>query len=124
MRLELAPLRFLAVSVLLSAACSAPAPDEPPKGEPAGWADEIALPTALDLNPDPHILEVNLEARLADVELVPGKTTTLWTYDGGMPGPLLRAQVGDRLLVHFKNSLPEPTEKGSGACSRRNRVVC
>jgi len=46
---------------------------------------------------------------LADVELLPGKQTTLWTYNGGIPGPLLRAQVGDRVIVHFKNSLPEPT---------------
>ncbi len=92
-----------------SGACSAPAPAEPPKGEPAGWADEIAPPTAVDLNPAPHVLEVNLEARLAELEVVSGTKTTLWTYNGGLPGPLLRAQVGDRLIVHFKNSLPEPT---------------
>ncbi len=78
-------------------------------GQPDGFSDEVALRLPLDLNPDPHILEVNLEARLADVELVPGHPTTLWTYDGGVPGPLLRAQVGDRLIVHFTNSLPEPT---------------
>ena len=32
-----------------------------------------------------------------------------WTYDGGLPGPLIRARVGDRLIVHFTNELPEPT---------------
>lgn len=109
MPLALAPVRCLGASLLFSVACCSPAPEPPPQGQPIGWADELALPTAADLDPDPHILEVNLEARLADVELVPGQSTTLWTYDGGMPGPLLRAQVGDRLIVHFKNSLPEPT---------------
>lgn len=109
MPLELAPLRCLASCLVLTVACSAPPPAQPDKGEPAGWDAEVALPAAIDLNPDPHVLEVNLEARLAEVELVPGHPTTLWTYDGGMPGPLLRAKVGDRLIVHFKNSLPEPT---------------
>ena len=107
MPLELARFRCLALLLCLSA-CSAPATPGAP-GEPQGWADELTLPTAVDLNPDPHVLEVNIEARLAETELVAGTLTTLWTYNGGMPGPLLRAQVGDRLIVHFKNSLPEPT---------------
>jgi FtsP/CotA-like multicopper oxidase with cupredoxin domain len=32
-----------------------------------------------------------------------------WTYDGGLPGPLIRVKVGDRLIVHFSNQLPKPT---------------
>jgi FtsP/CotA-like multicopper oxidase with cupredoxin domain len=32
-----------------------------------------------------------------------------WTYDGGIPGPLIRARVGDRVIVHFTNDLPQPT---------------
>ena len=43
------------------------------------------------------------------MELLPGKPTEMWTYNGGLPGPLIRARVGDRLIVHFVNSLPEPT---------------
>jgi FtsP/CotA-like multicopper oxidase with cupredoxin domain len=91
--------------------CSSPAPEAPalPSGEPEGWADSIALPVVEDLNVDPNVLEVNIEAKLADMQLVPGGKTTVWTYNGGVPGPLLRAKVGDRLIVHFKNSLPEPT---------------
>jgi len=98
-------------SVLLACCgCSDPAPAaEPSQSQPSGWLDEIALPQVVDLNPDPHVLEFNLEARVESVELVPGKPTAMWTYDGGLPGPLIRAQVGDRVIVHFKNSLPEPT---------------
>jgi FtsP/CotA-like multicopper oxidase with cupredoxin domain len=33
----------------------------------------------------------------------------VWTYNGRIPGPLIRAKVGDRLVVHFKNSLPVET---------------
>src|SRR5204862_6010587 len=60
------------------------------------------------LNPDPRIVEVNLDARVADVE-VGGKHVEAWTYDGGVPGPLIRANVGDRMIVHFTNHLPTPT---------------
>ena len=103
-----------AVGWLLLVGCSAaaePTASSPPlpSTEPAGWADEIRLPLAEDLNSDPHVLEVSIEARLSDVELIPGKPTKAWTYNGGIPGPLLRANVGDRLIVHFKNSLPEPS---------------
>lgn len=82
----------------------------PPKlAQPADWDMDIRLPDAEDLNPDPNVLEVNIEAREAEVELVPGVKTRMWTYNGLIPGPLLRAKRGDRLIVHFTNQLPEPT---------------
>ena len=77
--------------------------------QPPGWDDELKMPAPQDLNPDPHVLEVELEARVTDVELLPGTKTPAWTYNGTVPGPMLRAQVGDRVIVHFKNSLPETT---------------
>ena len=55
------------------------------------------------------MLEIDLTARLADVELAPGVRVKAWTYDGLLPGPFIRATVGDRLVVHFTNDLPEPT---------------
>ncbi|HET7542462.1 MAG TPA: multicopper oxidase family protein [Polyangiaceae bacterium] len=98
--------------LLLAAGCDSPDPAagvDKPVTEPLGWADEIALPTVQDLNADPHVIEVNIEARVANVEYVAGKPTAVWTYNGGLPGPLLRGKAGDRLIVHFKNSLAEPT---------------
>jgi FtsP/CotA-like multicopper oxidase with cupredoxin domain len=77
--------------------------------QPAGWADDLAMPIPQDLNPDPNVLEIELEARISDVEILPGFKTPAWTYNGSVPGPLIRAKVGDRLIVHFTNSLPEPT---------------
>jgi FtsP/CotA-like multicopper oxidase with cupredoxin domain len=75
---------------------------------PAGWANELRLNEPADRNPDPKIVEVDLTATLADVQ-VEGKTVRAWTYDGGIPGPLIRTRVGDRLIVHFKNELDQPT---------------
>lgn len=89
--------------------CSAPAVDEQSPRQPAGWDDELRLPRPLDRDPDPNVLELDLEARVAELELLPGTRTPAWTYNGTLPGPLLRAKVGDRLIVHFKNSLPDAT---------------
>jgi FtsP/CotA-like multicopper oxidase with cupredoxin domain len=96
----------------LTAACS-PDPVEPLAArevtQPDGWADELAMPIPRDLNPDPNVLEIELEARIEDIEILPGTTTPAWTYNGTVPGPMIKAKVGDRLIVHFKNSLPDAT---------------
>ena len=28
--------------------------------QPAGWADELAMPVPVDLNPDPNVLEIEI----------------------------------------------------------------
>ena len=76
---------------------------------PAAWDAGLKLSEAADLSPDPRVVEINLTARLAEVEVAPGKRVQAWTYDGGLPGPLIKTRVGDRLVVHFKNELREPT---------------
>lgn len=75
---------------------------------PPGWADGVKLNEPADQNPDPKVVEIDLVAKLADVQ-VDGKTVHAWTYNGGLPGPLIRTRVGDRLIVHFRNELDEPT---------------
>jgi FtsP/CotA-like multicopper oxidase with cupredoxin domain len=76
---------------------------------PSGWADELALAEATDVNPDPAVVETTLTAREADVDVGSGQRVHAWTYDGRLPGPLIRARVGDRVVVHLKNDLPAPT---------------
>jgi FtsP/CotA-like multicopper oxidase with cupredoxin domain len=80
-----------------------------PSLQPPGWDRDLKLREAVDLNPDPRIVEINLAARIAPVEVAPGVRADAWTYDGGIPGPLIRVHVGDRLIVHFTNHLPQPT---------------
>jgi FtsP/CotA-like multicopper oxidase with cupredoxin domain len=76
---------------------------------PPGWDAGLRLTEPADHNPDPRVLEIDLTATLADVEVAPGKRVHAWTYNGLLPGPLIRARVGDRLIVHFTNTLPAPT---------------
>ncbi len=73
------------------------------------WDKTIRMPEAPDLNPDPHIVEIELEARIETFEVEPGLSVEAWTYNGLVPGPVIRVKVGDRLIVHFTNSLPDPT---------------
>ncbi len=68
-----------------------------------GW------PTLEDLNPDPKIVEVNLTARSLTSHWPSDLTLRMMTYNGVTPGPLLQVAVGDRVIVHFKNELDEPT---------------
>ncbi len=88
-----------------SVASAQPAPGH----APAGWDAGITLAEAPDRNPDPGVVEVDLTARIAEVEIAPGTRVRAWTYNGGLPGPLIRAKVGDRVIVHFVNELDEPT---------------
>ena len=76
---------------------------------PAGWDETVRGPAALDRNPDPNVVEVDLEARTVMVEYKPGVPVETWTYGGGSPGPLIRVPQGARLIVHFTNNLPEET---------------
>ncbi|HEY0712157.1 MAG TPA: multicopper oxidase domain-containing protein, partial [Polyangia bacterium] len=86
-----------------------PPPNPTAPGQPAGWDDDLRVRQLEDINPDPRTVEVNIEARIAPVTLRPGTTTKAWTYNGSVPGPLIRANVGDRVIVNFTNNLPEET---------------
>ena len=54
------------------------------------------------------VVEAALTARPAMFE-IGGQRVELWTYDGGFPGPVLRARAGDLLRIEFTNGLAEPT---------------
>ena len=57
----------------------------------------------------PRTVEVTLSAAPTRVSLLPGTTTDVYAYNGRVPGPTLEAHEGDRVVVHFRNDLLEPT---------------
>ena len=65
--------------------------------------------TAQNKAQTPGVLEVDLTAAPGAVQYLTGQTTAVWAYNGQVPGPTLRAKVGDTLVVHLKNDLPEAT---------------
>jgi bilirubin oxidase len=66
-------------------------------------------PTLRNRSPLPHTVEVELTASVTRLALQPGVVTDAYTYDGSVPGPTLDVREGDRVIVHFRNELPEPT---------------
>lgn len=90
-------------------ACSEPAAEAIGAQQPEGWDDDVRLTSAVDHDPSDDVVEIDLVARVEDLELRAGTTTPVWTYDGRLPGPLVRASAGDRLIVHFRNELAVET---------------
>ncbi len=84
-------------------ACSSRTPEAPP---PDPWH---VLTPATDENPAAGIVEVRLEATVATKAYPGARAVPVWSYNGVVPGPLIDANVGDKVIVHFKNSLPEET---------------
>jgi FtsP/CotA-like multicopper oxidase with cupredoxin domain len=104
--------RFRASTAVIAALCVlviAPYAHARGGNQPDGWDANVRLREAVDHDADPRAVEVHLDARVAAVEIAPGVTVQAWTYDGGIPGPLIRVRVGDRLVVRFTNHLPLPT---------------
>lgn len=57
----------------------------------------------------PGTFEATITAAPTQVSLIPGVTTPVYAYNGRVPGPLIELREGDRVTIHFKNELPEPT---------------
>jgi bilirubin oxidase len=57
----------------------------------------------------PGVVEVTITAAPARVELQPGHLSDAYAYNGMVPGPTLEVREGDRVIIHFRNALPEST---------------
>jgi FtsP/CotA-like multicopper oxidase with cupredoxin domain len=99
--------RIQTISVLLVAAACQPSADDVDLG-PA---------TLEDVDPSPGRVEVELRAAPARWDFLPGKPADVWAYHDGaasdaeasVPGPVLELELGDEVVVHFRNELPEET---------------
>jgi len=72
----------------------------------------VALPLLSALQPtrsDATTDYYQMTERVARVELLPGYSTTAWTYNGVFPGPLIRAKRGRTASVHVTNQLTTDT---------------
>ncbi len=76
---------------------------------PASFGPTVRTALAEDVDPAEDIVEVYLTAREAVWDFGIGSGTSVWTYNGVVPGPAIEAEVGDTLVVHFCNDLPEGT---------------
>jgi len=71
----------------------------------ATWLPAVALAAA------PRTVEARLRAAPGKAALVgpPHSDTAVWSYNGQVPGPTIRARQGDRLRVAVENALAQET---------------
>lgn len=70
----------------------------------------LLLPVSCGQGPTTSdIKEFSLTAKEASWEVGPAQTLKAWTFNGQVPGPVLRAKEGDLVRVNFKNELPVAT---------------
>lgn len=101
-------LRCAAVLFALVSACAGAERDEP-----SAVDGSLSLPRLTDLDPAEGVVEVELVATEGEVEYLRGQPARVWVYRDGaavtdetrVPGPVLVARVGDRVIVHFRNQL-------------------
>jgi FtsP/CotA-like multicopper oxidase with cupredoxin domain len=53
--------------------------------------------------------QFDVTAAVTDWEVEPGTTVQAWTYNGVVPGPMIKVQPGDRVRLALHNELPEST---------------
>jgi FtsP/CotA-like multicopper oxidase with cupredoxin domain len=76
----------------------------------AGSPDTLRQPPVLtNLSRRRGTVEVNLTASVVRLALKPGVPAEAYAYNGSVPGPTFDVHEGDRVIVHFRNDLPEPT---------------
>ncbi|HEX5069333.1 MAG TPA: multicopper oxidase family protein [Vicinamibacterales bacterium] len=74
------------------------------------YADSFASPPVLRNTSDkPGVVELDLTAAPTKLELLPGKATTAWAYNGSVPGPTIELREGDSVTIHFHNKLSQTT---------------
>ncbi len=108
------------VTVAAPAATSAPATRVTPAA-PAATTAQVALAPAKAVTAKtiarpatavaplvnraaPATVRVDLETQEVVAEVQKGETFTYWTFNGGVPGPMVRVRVGDAVELHLKNS--------------------
>jgi bilirubin oxidase len=76
---------------------------------PVLQTDPLSPPVLHNRSRSPRTVEVTLTAAPARLSLAPGTETEVYAYNGTVPGPTLEVREGDRVIVHFRNALSEPT---------------
>lgn len=108
-RVALTLLAVLSSSAFLGAFAS-PIHRPGPPTSAAVLQDTLVMPPVLkNMSTVAGTVEVNLIASRAPVALLPGHVTNAYAYNGIVPGPTLDVHEGDRVIIHFRNDLPEAT---------------
>lgn len=70
-------------------------------GRPVPFASRLPIPPVLD-GPYLHVPIVE-----AEIPILPGRPTKMWTFAGSFPGPTIRRPTGETTTARFAHRLPE-----------------
>jgi FtsP/CotA-like multicopper oxidase with cupredoxin domain len=76
---------------------------------PGQAAEALAAQPYLAPLPIPRVLtgsDLRIPIREAEIQILPGRKTRMWTYGGTFPGPTIRRHAGQRTKVTFVHELP------------------
>jgi FtsP/CotA-like multicopper oxidase with cupredoxin domain len=71
--------------------------------------DSISLTSLVAGESDAPVKTFNLITQTAKIDIGNGKTVNAYTYNGTLPGPEIRVQQGDMVVVNLVNKLPVST---------------
>jgi nitrite reductase (NO-forming) len=65
--------------------------------------DFVARDPEAPVTPNGTVHRINMTATETDLEIAPGHTQPMWTFDDQVPGPVLRGKVGDTFEITLVN---------------------
>lgn len=96
-RRRLAP---LVSGIMVAAVVGLGGPVPAGASHPSGFAAPLVIPPVLTGT------NIDLRAEEADIQILPGAKTRMWTYNGSFPGPTIRRPTGQTTTVTLVNNLP------------------
>lgn len=77
---------------------------------PTPFRSSLAIPPVLQPSRSDESGDYyQITQRVGHAQIVPGRRTALWGYNGTFPGPTIRARSGRQVVVRHRNNLPVPT---------------
>lgn len=92
----------LALGALLPLTASCSTSGEAQSSVTADLVAPPGVPPAIDRHSPAHVV-VNLTADEKEQEIAPGVSYNVWTFNGSVPGPLVRVRIGDTVEVRLTN---------------------
>jgi FtsP/CotA-like multicopper oxidase with cupredoxin domain len=96
--------------LFLFSACLAPATTSQTSNSDSSESGEVSQVPLVCSTPNDLavVANVTITAQDADIEASPGVSFKAWTYNGDVPGPVLRMSMGETLKVKLVNNSPRP----------------
>lgn len=100
----------LTLAASISTGCKSASDSEPAPAEPSPSVQEINQPPVEPvITRDGSTVHIELTAQLTNVEISEGETYNAWTFNGTVPGPVLRVKEGDTIELTLMNLDPNTT---------------